>query len=99
MPIRLHRDLERVTAGDGALPRGAQERRDARDLGPHAKGFESPPDGRRHHRGGEGQDEERHRQLDQGEAAPIPHRASQEVTSAFSPSPPGAPSAPTLHTS
>jgi hypothetical protein len=87
---------------DGLLVRGAEKGGDARGFGPGPHRVHASSQRGRSHGRGQGQDEERHGQLDQREAArPLAGHlaADHEVTSALSPSPPGAPSAPRLQMS
>ena len=89
--------LEGFLAGHRPLARRAEEGGDRSHLrpGPHAIG--GAAHGGRDHRRADGEHREDHHQLNEGEAAR--HLVSQEVTSLFSPSPPGAPSAPRVQMS
>ena len=93
----LHPYLIAPAVSNGLFSGGSQESRDPRRLGPRAQGVEAAGDGGRGNADRHGDDQERHRQLDEREAAL--HLTDQDVTSAFSPSPPGAPSAPRLQMS
>src|SRR5262249_30028741 len=110
MRIGIDDHLLRPARGDGLLARVAQERGEPRDVRPRPDRLRAAPDGRHGQGESEGEDEERDDQLQQGEAPDASSGPtasadgylavwSHEVTSAFSPSPPGALSAPSDHRS
>ena len=93
----VHAHLDGLLAAHRLLAGGAEEGGHRPDLRSGAHAVDGTGNAGGHHRGGDGEDREDHHQLHEGEAAR--HFTSQEVMSAFSPSPPGAPSAPVVQMS
>src|SRR5262249_52733808 len=100
--LTLHPHFVGSVVSHGLLACATKERGEARCLRPRFQRLHATHYRGRHHGGGQGEDEQRDDELDEGKASEPPFGhfpVVQEDTSAFSPSPPGAPSAPSVQIS